>query len=244
TEFSLEKSKLVLIFIALLIIATMSVVSIILLPDLLALSGIEISGLPDPSTTFVLADYWGDLTLYIFITILYGMGIFSSEIDNNKPIYFKLSRPVSRRSYYLIRSLIRIVGFFIISTLTSLYVYFFSSLYFDTLDLASVILSSVIISLSLVSFLSVVIMASAKFRTLVSDVIGISFFFFQILTFLFQSAFEWLKWINPLSLSTIWKNIIGNIAESGEILTTIVALCIWIIVPTTLGLLMFVKRDI
>lgn len=243
-EFELERSKLLLIGVVMLFFAVTSVIAIVLLPDLLKLSGVEIIGFPEASTVFVLSDFWNDSLLYFIIIILYAMGTFSSEIDGNKPIYFKLSRPISRRSYYLTRTLIRILGIVFVFTLAGIVAYLLASVYYEQIALEKVIIASIINSLAVGSLISIVIMSSASFKTTTSAFIGIGFVFYQIIVSIFEQAFDWIKWFNPQSLSSTWMDVIKDTIEISDIISSILALSMWIIIPIIIGLIIYEKRSI
>ena len=243
-EFNKEKGKLFLVFTLFLFFALTSVVTQIVLPEILDLSGIEIIGLPEPSLMAMLSDFWGDTIIYLIIVIFYGMGTFSSEIEINKPIYFTLSRPVTRKTYFLSRFLIRIIGFFLIFFTASMIIYILGSLYFSPLKVERVILASMILALSLTGILSIIIMASSRFRTMTSAVIGFGFVVYHIFLLLLEKPFEWIKWFDPLLLSNIWFETLNGVANSVEFVVYLIALLFWIILPGLIGLLLFENRDI
>ena len=240
TEINLGKKAILLLGIIFIFMAMTSVMTQVLLPNILELTGLEIIGLPEPSSTTILADFFDNIFIIALIIILYGAGTFSTEIEANKQVYFMLSRPISRKTYYATRTVIRLLGIMVVFIVATLIAYFYGSVFYEELPVERVFISGFIISLSLLSVLAVTMMANAKLSTPASVGIGILFLFYQLLILLIEP----LVWLSPMALSGIWGEIILGLADSTEVLLKTMVLLIWIIVPYFIGLFLYERRDL
>ncbi|MHA2366018.1 MAG: hypothetical protein ACXAC7_18815 [Candidatus Hodarchaeales archaeon] len=240
TELDLEKVKIFLIFISMVFMALSAVITQVLLPDIMEWSGLQVIGFPEPSIISILTDFWGDIYIFALIMIFYGMNTFSAETDIKKQVYFNLSRPISRRTYFMTRYFIRITSVVIIIVISSLIAFWYGMIFFDPLPIERVLLASIIVGFSLASIISVVIMASSYSSTPISAGMGLTFLFIQMIFLLFEP----LKWLSPIALSDIWLDIMKGVFDAGDAVLTIIVLILWIIIPGIIGLWLYEKRDL
>jgi ABC-2 type transport system permease protein len=239
-EFDLEKKKIMLMFVLFLVFGLTSVVTQIYLPDILALSGFELVNPPQPSLFGVLSDYWGDIVLFALIIILIMMTTFSAELDVNKQVYFYLSRPISRNTYYLTRTLLKVISVMFIFSIASLIVYFYALAFFDQVDFIKIIQSILLLSMSLGSIVAVVIMFSTKFSTGNTGISSFGFIFFQLIIALIEP----LKWLSPSSLGNEWVKVLTGTISENNLFLTFFALGLWLIIPMIIGWIFYTKRDL
>lgn len=239
-EFENYKLKLLIISFVILFNGLSAVLTQVYLSDILKFSGIQVVNPPTPSLMSLLAKFFGDSSIYIIMLILIGMGSFSNELEINKPVYFTLSRPISRRTYYFSRTILQVVGNAFVTALTSLIIYFYSLIYFDPLSLDKILLALFVLSLQYASFYAIMIMFSTKFSPSIAGVLGFLTYIFMIL----MSISDAFKWFSPLSLSGMWTKIVTTSVSTSDFFTTILALLAWIMVPILIGWIIYKRRDI
>jgi ABC-2 type transport system permease protein len=240
-EFDLERKKIVIITILFVFMGLMAVATQVLLPEILKLAGLEIANLPDPSLFAVLADFWGDSILFALVIVLLTMGTFSSEIDVNKQAYIMLSRPISRTTYFLTRTIIKTIGLFIGFFIASLITYLYSLAFYDYVDILDFLVSAILISLSFCTIVTIVSMFSARFSTMTSGILGFLFLFGQ----LFVILIEPIQWIVPFGASSIWVDIfIGLEVGINDLFLSLGSLMLWIIGPLIIGWYFYNNRDL
>jgi ABC-type transport system involved in multi-copper enzyme maturation permease subunit len=240
-EIDLEKKKIVILTILFVFMGLMAVATQVMLPEILKLAGIEIANLPEPSFLAVFADFWGDSGFFALIIVLLTMGTFSSEIDVNKQAYITLSRPISRTTYFLTRTIIKTIGLFIVFFVASLVTFLYTLAFYESIYILDFLVSAILISISFCSTVVIVSMFSAKFSTIISGILGFFFLFSQ----LFIILIEPIQWIVPFGASAIWIDIfIGLEVETSDLLLSLGSLTLWIIGPLLIGWYFYNNRDL
>ena len=240
-EFELEKTKFLLLFLLLTIMGMMSILTQAFLPDLLKLAGYEQIGGPKATTIVdVLIDFWGDYLILMIIILLLGSTTFSPEVDVNKQVYFNLSRPISRKEYYLTRVLLKVISLMTIFFVASTFVYVVALNFFNSIDFGRFVLANLVLTLHLGSFFAITILLNTRFNSAVTAVIGL----FVLIIGLFLSLISPLKWFSTIALSNEWINIINNTLNFSDLLLVMLSLLIWLLVPIILGLRLYQNRDL
>ncbi|MDH5401295.1 MAG: hypothetical protein OEY49_02285 [Candidatus Heimdallarchaeota archaeon] len=240
TEFNLEKTKIIAMGMLFLFFGITSVLSQLFLPEILELSDLQVINLPEPTITQILYDFWGDIGLISLIVILYSASTFSSEFGTAKNGYFYLSRPISPRTYFMTRFLIRVIGIIIMFTVSSVITVLYATLFYDSLDMKRVFIASLLMALVLGTISSFVIMMTTKFSNAISGVSGILLLFIQYLVGLVES----LKWFSPFVLSNIWPSLLIGSVDTIELILHFIVLCLWIGVPCLLGWYYYGIKDL
>lgn len=239
-EFENFKLKFLVLGLIILFNGLTAIISHVYLAQILKLSGFDIVNPPTPSLMAFLLKFFGDSSIYIIILILLGMGSFANELEINKQVYFTLSRPVSRRSYYFSRTLLQVIGISLTIAVTSFIIYIYSLVYFDPLPLDKILLSLFVLSLQYASFYAIMIMYSSKFSQSMAGVLGFVTYIFMAII----GVFDPLKWFSPLSLSSVWTKIVTNSLSLSDFLTTTTVLFAWVLFPVMIGWIVYKRRDI
>jgi len=245
-ELELEKMRIIVIGVILLFSGIIAVITQLYLPELMEMSGMELANPLEGSMKGVFLDFWGDMVLIGgIIAVFYGMGSFASETGVNKTIHFLLSRPISRKRYFLSRFILKNTIISTIFIVVSLVVYLYGAIYFEPMNFGSFIMACLLLALMLSGILSVVMMISSKMSSTSTAAIGFGFLVIQIILSLelFTNAFESLKWISPVSISSYWMDLVEGDPISGALLK-VITLLLWIIIPGFLGNLFYSKRDL
>ncbi len=239
-EFDQAKMKLLIVMLILIFSGFTSVISQKYMNEILKMAGFELQNPPTPSMASFLSDFLGDASLYILIIILLGMGTFSNELEVNKQVYFTLSRPISRSTYYMTRSLILTIGIALATIIGSLLVYFYSLIYFKPITIEKIILILVLISLQYSSMYAIMIMFSTRYSQSTAGVFGFITFLSEALI----AFIEPLRWFSPLALSSDWTKILTGTIKPLDLTADFIALFIWTIVPLAIGWYLYQKRDL
>lgn len=239
-EFDQAKMKLLIVMLILMFSGFTSVLSQKYMNEILATAGFTLKNPPTPTLTTFLSDFLGDASLYILIIILIGMGTFSNELDVNKQVYFTLSRPISRSTYYYARSLLLTIGIALAIIIGSLIVYLYSLVYFKPTSIEKLTLILLIVSLQYSSMYAIMIMFSAKYTQSTAGILGFVTFLSEAIIGFFQP----LKWFSPLALSGDWPKILTGTIKPIDLTADLVALLIWTIVPLLFGYVLYRKRDL
>ena len=240
TEMELDKSKLLGIAVLFVFFGLTSVLTQMFMPQIMKLSKLEITNLPEPSIKSVLADYWGDIVTFSMILILFFMSSFSSELDINKSVYFYLARPISRETYYLTRFWLRVLAVIVLYFITSLLIYGYALFYFEPIPFSDILLSSILVSLALGASTALIIALSSWLSTSKAGIVGFIILVVQLLLSLIKP----LEWISPTALASPWQDVLSGTFDASTYLMHVLALLGWIIVPCIAGLLYYRRRDL
>ena len=243
-QIDLQKKSFFILLMVFMFFGLTSLVTQYYTNDILKLSGLEITNLPDPSFRMAFSDIWGD---FLFVSVIgsffISASLFSSEVQQGKTVYILLNRPITRRQYFLTRSIISLLGYFVILTVDSVIMYLIGSLIFPSIPFVDVIVASTMISLGVVGFISLQLMINSKYSGSTTTIYSL----FMMIGFLavspFLQYFDWLKYTNPFSLTDIWSAILFDSDYSG-IWLNLLALLAWIVVPILIGMRYYEKRDL
>jgi len=243
-EAELQFRSSVVIFLVFAFLALSSVVTQYFLPDIIQLSGLDIVNLPEPSMQGAFEDVWGDFLFTGAIVVIFiGSASISQYFGADRPIYFLLSRPLSRNDYYYARSAVRGISLLAILQLTSILVYILGSILFDPIDFAIVVSSSLVLGLALTSFLFMLQMVNTRLETFPTVGVGIVVLVIMTLISLLSGYLDFLTWFSPFSLASIWPAILHD-QDYSRFWINSLALVIWNAVPLYIGSLLFRNRDI
>lgn len=244
-ELDQAKIKFLIIFVFFVFTGLTSVISQKYLNQILELSGIQLKTPLTPSMTSFLKDFLGNLGIYVLIIIIFGGGTFSNEVEINKQVYFLLSRPISRSTYYLTRSIILSAGMAITTLLSSFVVYFYANLYFEPLDIGTISWIFLLTSLQYSSMYAFMIMYSAKYNQVTAWVLGIlTYVSGSVIAFLTQ-FYDPLKWLSPFYLSNDFINILNGSLKAVDLTEYfIVLVVIWTILPILIGWFFYRRHDL
>ncbi len=219
-------------------------ISQIFLPELLALSGLQIIGLPDPSMFAIFVDFWGDLALMgAIVAIFYGVSAFSADLDVDKKIFFILNHPVSRTQHYLGKSLVKLLSVFLVVLISSIITYLFGLVFYPGFEILSLLLATGMLGMTIAAILSIVLMLNSRLSTSGTAIsMGIYFLFTTIISFLVP-FYDYLKWLSPFKLSDLWAQII-LVDEYADVLLHFIGLSMTIIIALTIGNYLYNKRDL
>lgn len=239
----LEIKPVIIIAVIFLFTAVMDIITQIFLPDILKAAGVEVINLPKSSMTTVFQNVWGDfLTTGTLVVIYYGSTAFSSDINNDRSIYFYLSHPVTKRTYFIDRSLIKMGMVFVVCVLASLTTFLITSLFYHPISIIRIIVGSMVIGLGLVSILGVVLMFNSKFSTSSSIGLGLGFFIIMGLVQYLSSFVSWFSWLSPMALTHIWvKILVGNYHD---FIGHVLGILGWALFSMIIGIKSFNSRDI
>lgn len=243
-EMELQLRSLIVIFLVFCFISMTDVVSQLFLPEIIKFSGLEVVNIPEPSIQGAFDSVWGDFLFTGAIVVIFlGSTTISQYFGVDRPIYFLLSRPLTRDDYYYARALVRGIGLLVVVLLTSVLVYILGISLFDSIDFIIVISSSLVLGLAMTSFLFILQMINTRIETFPTAGIGIVILVIMTLISVVSGYLEVLTWFSPFSLASIWSDILHNQDYSKFWLNSLV-LIIWNVIPLLLGSLLFNKRDI
>ena len=240
----LQKKSFLVALLVFVFFALLSIIGQVYLPEILKLSGVEIGGLPKPSMTSVFENVWGNFILIGAILVIFqGSTTFSSDLNVDKPMYILMSRPISRDDYYLVISVLKLVGILVVVFITSLMTYLISDFFFDPIPMAVIIWGSLVQGLALASLLAIQISMNTRLSTGATAVWGIILLVSMTTLNILATYLKYLKWFSPLALSSISNEILFQ-HEYDHVLANSLVLLIWVIAPLLLGMYLFRKRDL
>lgn len=239
-EIDLEKTKILLLGLLFVGMGFMSVVTQVMLADIIKWAGFELVSPPQSSLVGVLNDFWGDAVMIALILAIYGMSTYSGELEVGKPIYFNLARPISRETYFLTRFAVRAIGVMGMYILASLITYCYSLVFFDGFPIDRVIVATCLVAFGPTTVLALVMMASSRLSTVLSAIVGVIFVVVQFLVGMVPP----LKWFSPLTLMNEWTNVLSGEISFLDLFLTYSTLTLWIIVPCIVGLVLYKQRDL
>ncbi|MHA2176612.1 MAG: hypothetical protein ACXAB2_10480 [Candidatus Hodarchaeales archaeon] len=243
TELSDDKYKFLLVTALFTSLCLTSIITTFYMDEILRLLGFE--GFPTittPSARTAFLDFFGDQIFFgLLIMSLGSMGIFASDIESGA-ISFSLTRPISRYTYSLSKSLSRTLALTLPFLLASFIGWIYVNSVFETLPLE--VLAGALFPLIILYFYMGFLTSffSTRFSTTNTGLLTISVLIVQFTI----STIEPLELLSPFALANIWIDILHSptLIISDFIIQQYILLTGWMIIPLLLTLFSLDKRDL
>lgn len=238
-----EKFKFLLLTVLFTALSITAIISTFYMEDIMNLLGFS-GFLPfvDPSAETAFLDFFGDQVFFgLLIMSLGTMGVLASEIESGA-ISYSLSRPINRIEYTLSKVFSRVLALTIPFIVSSMIGWFYVSLMFDVLPL-EILIGTLIPLVSLYLYMGFL----TSFFSSRSSAINAGFITIAVLIVQFTlSVFEPLELLSPFTLSGFWTNVLTNplFEWNLEIISKMLFLLLWVILPLICTVYSMKKRDI
>ena len=243
TDLSDDKFKLFLVTGLFTSLFLASIVTTFYMEEIMKLLGFEdFPTLVTPSARAAFFDFLGDQVFFgLLIMTLGSMGIFASEI-NSGAISYSLTRPISRVTYSLSKTLSRSLTLTVPLLIGSLIGWGYINLAFETFPL-EILLATLLPLLLLFFYMGFLTsLFSTRFPTTNTGFLTIALLIFQLTI----SVLEPLTLLSPFALADIWVDTLQSttLVISSDFLLRIVLLLGWMVLPLLLTLYSLDKRDL
>jgi len=241
----LEKKGIISIILILLFFGLTDLFSEIYIDEIIKLADPNLNiQLPEPSYVSIFSSIFSDmLSIGIIVAIFFGFRAFSGEISVDKQVYYFMARPITRRQYYLTKSIIRSIGLVLAIFITSMIAYGLAAIYLPPMSFVVILGGTWIVILGVIANFHLALMFNAKYSSGITALLTGGFFFFEIFVGSFATYIKWLKWTSPMNLASIWSKILMNQDFSNFTIHSIVLL-LWIIIPLIVGTYWYDNRDL
>lgn len=243
TNLSDDKMKFLLVSVLFIFLNVTSIISTFYMEEILNLLGFgDFPTIVTPSATVAFMDFLGDQIFFgILIISLGSMSVFAAEIDSGA-INFSLTRPISRRTYTLSKTIARTLALTLPFLLASLVGWSYVNFLFETFPL-EIFLEALFPLLILYLYMGFLTsFFSTRYSTTNAGLVSIAILIFQMTL----SVFEPLEVLSPFALAGVWTDILHSpiLLISSDILIRFGLLVGWMIIPLFLTLYSLEKRDL